>query len=345
MQSSKLPSVSSPSIHTTQESADPATASSPSAQPARLPTSGVAALIQKFNGGVGSPPSTSAARTSTRPRQSLQATLGRQSSVLQSPDRQTLTPPVRQPLQAAVQPSSQPAVTPTAQPLTSAVSAQPAAAQPSTGSVPLPTSLHVDMKDAGSEKLWVCPQGSSVGWLQPHASTNPAVMDRERATIKKLAGMGFPVAKVIEGPPPTSITNGTTNVPVASGMWMEKVESLGSGKPKLMGGRFAGEKATNLVKKLQAEGVDLGALRKSLQSLHGNADELCKHVGELDLYFGRDGQVKLLDVAPDPTGAVIADDSEAVKQVKTGMDRMMAAIDQLVPAAATGHTGRVANAG
>ncbi|WP_143074229.1 hypothetical protein [Roseateles sp. YR242] len=300
----------------------------------------------------------------------MQTTLGRNSSALLTPGRLTSTPVTQQSprptaqvmatatatsqpeVHLAAQPSASSATRPTSEqaaeptvhsevPSVAPAQAQAASSQVSASSIKGPTALSVDKKVGGSEKLWVCPEGSSVGWLQPHASTDSAVMTRESDTIKKLAALGFPVAKIIDGPPPTSISTGSGNVPVASsGFWMEKVDSVANGKPKRLGGPFGGDElAQKLVNELKAGDVDLGALRANLKSLHGKAEDLCEHVGELDLYVGKDGQVKLLDVAPDHTERVLGDDPVAVGQVKKGLERMMAAIDKLEPAPAAGAAG------
>jgi len=256
------------------------------------------------------------------------------------------SPRPRQPLPSPTGRTS-PTTTPRATPETTASSLpQPVAHTQATTTVSQPASaaqqpmsLSVSNPDGGNDKQWFPDGTGQAGWLQARDDGKADAVRREVATIKKLAEMGFPVVQIIDRPPPQSITMDGNAKPVQAtggGVWLANVDKVATKKPKMLAHPFAGEgQARKLVTTLQGQGVDLHALSQNLQALLPRIDELCKHVGEVDIAFTRDGKITIMDVAPADGGQVAAHEDGGPQQIKAGLEKLLAKVN--VAAAATGH--------
>jgi len=206
----------------------------------------------------------------------------------------------------------------------------------STSAAQQPMSLSVSNPDGGNDKQWFPDGTGQAGWLQARDDGKADTVRREVATIKKLADMGFPVAQIIDRPPPQSITMDGNAKPVQAtggGVWLANVDKVATKKPKMLSHPIAGDgQAQKLVKTLQAKGVDLNALSQNLQALLPRIDELCQHVGEVDIAFTRDGKITIMDVAPADGGQVAAHEDGGPEKIKAGLEKLLKQVNQ-----AAGH--------
>ena len=108
------------------------------------------------------------------------------------------------------------------------------------------------------------------------------------------------------------------------GVWLANVDAVETKKPKMLGNAIAGpSQLTKLMSTLTKGEVDFKALEKNLDALAPRIEELCKHVGEVDLAFTKDGKVTIMDVAPADGGQVAADEAGGPKQIKAGVDALL----------------------
>ncbi len=250
----------------------------------------------------------SASPPSLRPRLSLQDLTGRISPTTTSA-----------PAAAA---STAPAAASSSNPVAAA------AVSPTTTSAAPPARLEVNDPKGGNDKQWFPDPSGTMGWLQARDNGKVEAVRREVATIRTLASLGFPVAQIIDRPPPESITSNGANKPVQAtggGVWLANVDAVATKKPKALGHPIAGDmQTTRLVRELRKEEVDLPNLAQNLAALIPHVDELCRHVGEVDMAFTKDGRITLLDVAPADGGQVAAQDEQGVAHIKAGLQNLLA---------------------
>lgn len=277
-------------------------------------------------------PNANASPTSERPRLSLQELTGRT-----SPTTQPVTQPTTQPTPQPASPQAAP---------TSTTSVAPAS--PTATTAPPPAKLVVDEPKGGNDKQWFPDPSGAMGWLQARDNGKVDAVKREVATIKELAKLQFPVAQIIDRPAPESITSNGANKPVQAtggGVWLATVDSVATKKPKALGHPMAGSMQTNkLVKELRGAEVNLPTLALNLADLlrpvdpqkpeFTRADQLCQHVGEVDIAFTKDGRITLLDVAPADGGQVAAQDDQGVAHIKAGLQNLLAAVNKAAAAQA-----------
>lgn len=270
-------------------------------------------------------PNANASPTSARPRLSLQELTGRTSPTTTQPLTQPTTQPTSQPSSPQAAPTGTTAVAP---------------ASPTATTAAPPAKLVVDDPKGGNDKQWFPDPSGTMGWLQARDNGKVEAVRREVATIRTLAGLDFPVAQIIDRPPPESITSNGANKPVQAtggGVWLATVDSVATKKPKALGHPMAGGMQTNrLVRDLRAAEVDLPKLAGELQKLLApvdpanpgftRVDQLCQHVGEVDIAFTKDGRITLLDVAPADGGQVAAQDDQGVAHIKAGLQNLLTKI-------------------
>jgi len=189
-----------------------------------------------------------------------------------------------------------------------------------------PATLVVDNPKGGNDKQWFPHPTLDAGWLQARESGKVDAVKREKETIEKLAGMGFPVARIIDLPPPASITsNGAGKTVFAEGgLWLARVDDVATKKPKALGHPMAGTMQTKrLMGELTKADVDLHALQRNLEALLPRVGELCHHVGEVDIAFTKDGGITLLDVAPADGGQVAAQEDGGPEMIAKGLQNLL----------------------
>ena len=189
--------------------------------------------------------------------------------------------------------------------------------------------LHVDAPKGGNDKQWFPHPTEPMGWLQARDQGKVAAVQREIKTIKALAQLGIPVARIVNNPPPARITTGAgkKEVYAEGGVWLQQIDAVATRKPKILGHPIVGgEKVSKLVKTLNAKVENKGNLIDNLERLIPMMDTLCKYAGEVDLSFTAEGNVFVLDVAPADGGQIVSQEDGAVDTIKKGLNDLIAAL-------------------